>query len=327
VFHKRHKLAEANVPQSWVQTGAWHAWEPPLNVVRGESHRQDVLARYCGPPTVLGYPVPVEGVLCREPNNPVDPYAIRVEVEGEHVGYVAEEIAAQLSPALDKAGCQRFIVAGVIRGGAIDAPSIGFHLWLGRRIVPGPSIILNENIRSSPEYAVKWRGVERHQNFVPSDEAQRDVPGIHTGASMHGGRWTGIDQRDRLATIKSAREFLRCETDPLERHFAYNLLEETLYKCRDVISGAFDDFRLTCEQHHREMSTIRPSLVGLFGRIPLLPTYRQMAIACSKSGDYDAAAQWCTWGLEIYGDEALEIAPVEDLETRLNRLTRKISSL
>ena len=65
------------------------------------------------------------------------------------------------------------------------------------------------------------------------------------------------------------------------------------------------------------MMAIRPALMSFFGRIPLLPTYRQMAIARGKAGDRDAAADWCRRGLDIYGDDALEIGPIEDLQKRL----------
>src|SRR3989442_1622236 len=113
MFHKRHKLAEPNVPATWAEAGAWRGWEPPL-------------------------------------------------------------------------------------------------------IVVDPSAQAHDN------YAVRWRGAEDGPTAGSTDRPQRDVLGIHTGGSSHGGRWTGIDQRDRLVTIKGARDFLRSETDPLERHFAYN---------------------------------------------------------------------------------------------------------
>jgi len=253
----------------------------------------------------------------------VDRNAIRVEIEDAHVGYIAEEIAAQMSPLLDKAKCGRFSVAGVIRGGAVDAPSLGLHLWLGRRITAGPIIVIDPSAQAHDNYAVRWRGPEDRPTAISTSGPQRDVAGVHTGGSAHGGRWRGIDQRDSFVTIRGAQEFLRSETDALERHFAYNLLEEALYKCRDTISGALEDFQTICEQHDQEMTDIRPALMSFFGRIPLLPTYRQMAIARSKAGDRVAAADWCRRGLDIYGDDALEIGPLEDLQKRLVKLTAR----
>jgi hypothetical protein len=323
MFHKRPKLAEPNTPATWAETGAWRGWEPPLNVVRGESRRQDVLARYCGPPNQHGYLVPIGATLCREPGNPVDRNAIRVEVDGAQVGYIAEEIAAQMSPLLDRGKCAKFSVAAVIRGGAVNAPSLGMHLWLGRRITPGPNVVLDQSARGDANYAVRWRDEAIRPPAASTDGPQRDVAGVHTGGSVHAGKWTGIDQRDLLVTIKAAREFLRLEADPLERHFAYNLLEEALYKCRDTISGALEDFQVVCEQHHQEMAVIRPALIAFFGRIPLLPTYRQMAIARGKAGDRTAAADWCQRGLDVYGDDALEIGSLEDLRKRLAKLSAK----
>jgi len=71
------------------------------------------------------------------------------------------------------------------------------------------------------------------------------------------------------------------------------------------------------------MADIRPALIAFFGRIPLLPTYRQMAIARGKAGDRAGAADWCKRGLDTYGDDALEIAPLEDLQKRLAKLTTR----
>jgi hypothetical protein len=45
-----------------------------------------------------------------------------------------------MGPQLDEARLTAFGVAGVFRGGATRAPSVGLHLWLDRRTTPGPEI-------------------------------------------------------------------------------------------------------------------------------------------------------------------------------------------
>lgn len=109
-------LAQPNVEADWLSSGAWRSWEPPLNIVRGESHRQQALLEVAGPPRVSGYLLPVEVTFCREPHNPHDRNAFRAEVAGQHIGYLARELAAVAAKPLDRARCERFSVAGVCAG-------------------------------------------------------------------------------------------------------------------------------------------------------------------------------------------------------------------
>jgi hypothetical protein len=328
VFGRRYKLADPNAPSNWSSSGLWRSWEAPLNVVRGESHRQEALHAMCGSPRAQGYLVPVETNLRREPTNPVDKNAIRVEVRGEHVGYVAREIAAQMSPALDKAKCREFAVAGIIRGGSPHAPSFGLHLWLGRRLSPGPQIQFDDSFYHHGDFVIAWPPREGEGDDSPrpsSSRPSRPSGEVRTGASSHTGKWGEIDQNNPIATLKSSRDFLETETNPIERHFAFNVLEEALYKCRGLISGALEDFEAVCEQHHSEMKSIRPALMTFFEGIPMLPLYRQMAIMKVKAKDYQAAVDWCLRGLEVYGNDALRQDGVQDLRQRLAKLNHKLS--
>lgn len=67
----------------------------PLEV-RGESYRQDALARVVGGKTQDGHATPVVAVLRPEPTNPYDTNAIAVLINGTKVGYVNKDDAAQL---------------------------------------------------------------------------------------------------------------------------------------------------------------------------------------------------------------------------------------
>ena len=132
-------LQAANVPPDWLQSALWRSWDSPLNLIRGESRHQDVfLRRWSISPTTQHW-VPVAVALIREPKNPVDTNAIRAELDGEQIGYLAREVAGVFSPELDRAGREQFTVAGVVCGGSVQAPSFGLHVWLDKRLSEAPT--------------------------------------------------------------------------------------------------------------------------------------------------------------------------------------------
>ena len=63
-----------------------------LEVV-GESYRQHALDRIAGPKTPKSKAMIVTAVLEREPGNRHDPNAIKVSINGQHVGYLSREDA------------------------------------------------------------------------------------------------------------------------------------------------------------------------------------------------------------------------------------------
>lgn len=147
-------LAEANVCDNWNQTDIWRSWEPPLDLVRGESYRQNNIMKFAGKPRKNGWLVPVPVTIVREPENKHDKNALRVEIEGIHVGYIAKEVAAKISPVMDKAGLRSFKVAGLIRGGNFSAPTLGVHIWLTKRLTPGPDIQCGSQFLQ--QYSAPW---------------------------------------------------------------------------------------------------------------------------------------------------------------------------
>jgi HIRAN domain len=140
-FCRSAELACANVAPRWAESGEWLTWGSPRNLVAGESYHLGELQSLCGEPTENGYLQPVEARFIREPSNPYDPNAWRVEVAGIPIGHARRELAAVLSETLDRVGCSSFNVCGVLRGGSFDAPNIGVHVWLERRTTEGPEIV------------------------------------------------------------------------------------------------------------------------------------------------------------------------------------------
>ena len=92
--------------------------------------------------------------LVREPRNRYDPNAFRAEIDGHLVGYLRRHKAAELAPLLDRAGCQRLSVPGLLRGGSTRTPNVGCHVWLGRRLSPsGLSLPMDDD---DPRWSVPW---------------------------------------------------------------------------------------------------------------------------------------------------------------------------
>jgi len=72
--------------------------------VVGESHYQSAVESICGGRTDQGHEKIVEAVLLHEDNNPYDSKAIRVDIQGNTVGYLSRENARQYRKRLEKAG-------------------------------------------------------------------------------------------------------------------------------------------------------------------------------------------------------------------------------
>ncbi len=292
-------IVEPNVGEGWMIAEVWRAWPPPHNAVRGELAHQDALVALAGPPRRLGYLIPVEVTFERDLTNARNPWSWSASVDETVVGVLDAEIASLITPDLARAVTEKFTVAGVVRGGSTRTPTLGVHVWLGRAITPTPRLDLG------PRLEVHW---------PPFDHEGEET--VRTGLSSMSA-WADVDLRNPIAAIHRARDMLSTSIDHLDRHFAFVVLEEALYQCRDAISGALDDFDETCSMHDFEMDAIRPVLVERFGGVPVLSTYRQMAIRRVKQGDPAAAAWWCRRGLKLYGTEALRRDAVDDLRDRL----------
>jgi hypothetical protein len=162
-----YELAAPNVPADWAAGDDWLTWEPPRDFVAGESHYVKALRALTGEPREDGYLRPVEVRFVREPDNAYDANAWRAEVEGKLIGYVRREIAAQMARPLDDFGCSTFSVCGVLRGGWIDAPNVGVHVWLDKRTTPGPELSLADHARE-----VAWPPHSKAGAYCSHDEGQ-----------------------------------------------------------------------------------------------------------------------------------------------------------
>lgn len=133
-------LMTANVTDGW-KVDAWRAWDAPDSLVHGESHHAEALVGLTGRPRRNGYLVPIDVVLRREPTNPYDPNAVRVEVQGQHVGYIGRDFAPDVSQAMATCGIESCAFAGLLRGGYDgERSNVGVMVWLDKRISAAPCV-------------------------------------------------------------------------------------------------------------------------------------------------------------------------------------------
>lgn len=88
------------------------------------------------------------------------------------------------------------------------------------------------------------------------------------------------------------RELLATDPDPIDRHFQLCELETRLYRSRELYESALAEYDQACVLHDAEMQQICAAFMAKWGKIPLLDTYRQMAVRQQKKKDWRA----CQWG-------------------------------
>jgi hypothetical protein len=92
-----------------------------------------------------------------------------------------------------------------------------------------------------------------------------------------------------------------------------------LYRSRDLYESALAEYDEACASHDAEMESICEAFMAKWGKVPLLDTYRQMAIRQQKNKDWEACKWWAERGLALYGQRAAREDAVEDLIKRRNR--------
>jgi HIRAN domain-containing protein len=261
--------------------------------VKGESFYQDSLWRVVAE---IGREAPA--ILQPEPDNEFDPNAVSVWVAGLKVGHLGRDDAAIYQRAIQrlmKEAGQPVAVSARIFGGEAGKPTLAIWLY-----------------HDPSDFGLASR------NRAPSGATR-------TGSRQAASPWRDSLSEDRLTAIKQLRKHLLDEADPAERHYLYNALEECLYASREVFQSALDEFEATCIAHHAEMDAIRPALVAEFGGLPMLPTYRQMAIMKQKAHCFAEALAWAEKGLALYGNACIRDEAVADLRKRVEKLRPKVA--
>lgn len=284
-----------------------------LNVV-GESFRQENLWRQVGRRHHLEDRVRVDvcAVLEPETGNPHDPNAVSVWVDDHKVGYLSRDDARQYRPGLltlQREYGRPIALHGVIAGGGIreDGPGL-----LGVFLDHDPA-----------DFGLQARSVSLP---VPRMRTGLTDVAVHDGADgTHHLDWMRDLPEDDIRAITMLRKLLEKRTDPLDRHFMYTQLETLLYKSRDAFGSALDDYDQACIHHDAEMDDIRHIFITRWGDVPVLETYRQMAIRQQKAADFKQALWWAERGISVYGNEAARPEAVEDLRRRAAAYKAKLT--
>jgi tetratricopeptide (TPR) repeat protein len=285
-----------------------------LEVV-GEASYQDNLWRIVG-----GHNSPndrmrmeVYAVLVAEPDNPYDANAVSVWVQGLKVGYLSREDARRYQPgllALEQQHGKPIALAGAIVGGGMRADGPG---RLGVFLDHDPA-----DFGLRPMAPPRSSGSAMRTGLsdaVVTDEAD----------DSYDLSWMGDLPADDLRAIKMLRQLLEHESDAIDRHFMHAHLEALLYRSRDVFTSALDEYDQACRQHDAEMDGTRDAFMAKWGRLPVLETYRQMAIREQKAKNFEQALWWAERGIAIYGADCARPEAVEDLQKRADYFRGKLN--
>lgn len=289
--------------------------EDDLEVV-GECHYQPALWAICDSQPGDWVRHDVTAVLVPEPENPYDINAIRVDIGSQTVGYLSRSDAAAYLPGLLKLmsdTASHIGLVGVVVGGGVRDHGLGYlGLWLehdrrhfgnGLRKPPGLSQGRQASVMRTG-FSEAW--------LTDLDDDSYDLT------------WYSELPDADLSAITELRSLLETDPDPIDRHFQFGELERRLYRRREVDGDALTNFDDVCRQHDAEMDRIRQALHSKFGKVPLLETYKQMAIRQQKDKNWASSKWWAERGLQLYGNDAADVAWVDDLRKRFARAQAKL---
>lgn len=255
----------------------------------------------------------IYAVLVAEDDNPYDPKAVAVWINGLKVGHLSRENAQRYRPGLLAQQEDRgmpIALAGVITGGGIRSDGLGK---------------LGVFLQHDPEDF----GLRRHPLPPPPESRMRtglsDAFATDAADDSYDLAWMSGLPSDDIRAIPHLRDLPSQETDILDRHFMYAQLEAILYRCRDAFDSALGEYDQACRQHDAEMDVIRQACLTKWSKVPLLETYRQMAIRQQKARNYSQALWWADRGIAIYGNECARPEVVEDLRSRAAKYRAKLA--
>ncbi|GAA0803103.1 HIRAN domain-containing protein [Spirilliplanes yamanashiensis] len=286
-----------------------------LEVV-GESYYQEALWRAVGGRRTERVRHDIQAVLVAETDNPHDDNAISVWIDGMQVGHLSREDAAAYRTgllALQAREGRSIALRGVIVGGGVRNDGPGFlGVWMSHDpadfglapVVPPPVASMRGAMRTGLTEALLT-------------DAQDDSYDLS---------WLQRLPADPVPAIGSLRRLLKDDPNPIDRHFMFCELEDRLYRSRDAFSSALQDYDDTCIQHDAEMDGIRDALLTKFGKVPILDTYRQMAIRQQKAKEWAKALWWTERGLSLYGSDCARPEAVDDLNRRAAAYRAKLTN-
>ncbi|MEV8375119.1 HIRAN domain-containing protein [Kribbella sp. NPDC056861] len=313
------RRAPESVPAAKVRPTRTHqlSGDEDLEVV-GEINYQAALWASCGGTSPDRVRHRITAVLVPEPENIHDQNAIAVYIDNRVVGYLDRQTAAVYCPAVNRLMAEHdawIALEGVIVGGGLRADGPGrLGVWLDHDPVQfGGQPPGRGTLRARTPAAATMRTGFSEAWLTDAEDDSYDLSW-----------YDELPDGDRAA-IAMLRELLAVDPDPIDRHFQFAELETRLYRCRDLYESALDEFDQACRQHDAEMEVICQAFRAKWDKVPLLETYRQMAIRQQKKKDWQACLEWADRGLSLYGADAAREDAVEDLLKRRNRAEQKLA--
>ena len=260
--------------------------------------------------------VPVHAVLRPEYDNLHDVNAVAVLVDDRHVGRLCRADAALYRPGLLALRARRgrdVALRGEIAGGGRRDHGAGpLGVWLSHdpadfgvaALFPAPAPALRGASRAGPTEAL----------LADAGFGADDFDDLS---------WLRALPNDPAAAVAYLRRLLEEDPDPVGRHLLHGELEDRLYRARDA--GALGAYDAACRAHDAEMDVIRDALLATLDAVPVLDTYRQMAVRQQRAANWPEAVRWVERGLALYGGRAARPEAVTDLEARLAAYRRKLS--
>ena len=288
----------------------------------GEASYQDALWALCGGQLGDRIRNDITAVLVPEPENLYDVNAIAVRIDDSLVGYLGRAQAAEYLPGLQKrmreCGSSVALRGEIVGGGYYPDGPGRLGVWLKH----DPSdfgIASGSQARVRLSAAVANSGGTMRTGFTEAwltdlEDDSYDLSWLEDLPDADG------------PAIAMLRELLATDPDPIDRHFQFAELEGRLYRSRDSLAGALDEYDRTCQAHDDEMETICEAFRKKWTKVPLLQTYRQMAIRQEKEKNWRACLWWAERGLYLYGNNAAREDAVEDLVKRRNRVLSKLET-
>jgi hypothetical protein len=316
-----HKPSQASSPAAGPQLGIVLDGDDTLHVV-GESYRQDTLWQLVGGVCDEEVRFPIVAQLLPEPTNEYDHNAVQVLIDGQQVGYLSREDAAEYHMGVERLVAKSpgglVLLHGMVCGGGVRMDGRG---RLGVFLDHDPADFGIEE-ESGPHYA--------SLSDVPAGSAFRtglsEARATDLEDDSYDLSWLDGVSSNVPTAIQQLRSLLQTVDDPIDRHYMLAELEHRLYAYRKVFASALEEYDSVCRDHDAAMDEIRTALFAKFGRLPILDTYRQAGVRWQQAKDWEAARWWCERGLELYGDDAAKPDFVEDLRKRLAHAVAKIEA-
>ncbi|MFK4085198.1 HIRAN domain-containing protein [Kribbella sp. NPDC020789] len=287
-----------------------------LEVV-GESHYQDALWGIAGARVGQSVRCTVEAVLVPEPQNAYDPNAIAVVIHGHLVGYLDRQTAGLYAAGLNELmrlhGAHIGLSGVIVGGGYYDDGPGRLGVWLEHRPSDFGVVRRAAGPRGRPVLAESTMRTGFSEAWLT--DAEDDSYDLSW--------YDELPEGDRRA-IAMLQNLLAHDPDPIDRHFQFAELESRLYRCRDLYDSALDEFDDVCKRHDAEMDTICQAFMAKWSKVPLLETYRQMAIRQQKKKDWAECLRWAERGIALYGAAPAREDAVEDLQKRRARALQKL---